>query len=86
LPRKADIAARLLQRIGYSADEAAASMSFSRNFFLALVERRLMPPPRIVPGTNRQVWDVDELVVAFKALPHADEEHGSDMDSWADFQ
>ena len=87
LTRKAEISARLPLVLGYGADEAAASMGFSKNFFLSLVERGLMPQPRIVPGTERQVWDVDELRAAFKALPHAGEgERAAGADTWADFQ
>ena len=60
-------------------------MSFSKTFFLALVADGLMPQPRIVKG--RKVWDVDELVAAFKALPHAGEDQTVvQADTWADFQ
>jgi hypothetical protein len=87
LTRKADIVAHLPLVLGYGAVEAAASMGFSRNFFRDLVERGLMPQPRIVPGTERRVWDVDELRAAFKALPHAGEgEAAAGADTWADFQ
>lgn len=48
-----------------------------------------MPRPRVV-GTRR-IWDVDELDMAFKALPR---ENGDDdvafvdgkSDSWSDFE
>ena len=86
LTRKAEISARLPLVLGYGADEAAASMGFSRNFFLHLVDIGLMPRPRIIPGTNRKIWDVEELRTAFKALPHAGEDIAASADSWADFQ
>jgi hypothetical protein len=87
LTRKAEISARLPLVLGLGADQAAASMDFSRNFFLGLVERGLMPQPRIVPGTARQIWDVDQLRAAFKALPQAGErETAAGDDTWADFQ
>ena len=62
----------------------------SPSFFRKLVGSRIVPRPRIVGG--RRIWDVEELDLAFKALPR---EAGSgdvafvelnEKDSWADFE
>jgi hypothetical protein len=69
--------------------DAAVYLSISPSFFRKLVEAKVMPRPRIIGA--RRIWDVEELDLAFKALPR---EHGegdvafvSDekQDSWADF-
>jgi hypothetical protein len=64
---KAVIAARLPVRRGLDENEAAVYLSFSPAFFRKLVEKRLMPKPRLAYG--RRVWDIEELDLAFKALP-----------------
>jgi hypothetical protein len=70
--------------------EAAVYLSISPSFFRKLVERDAMPRPRIVG--SRRVWDVEELDLAFKALPReggdADVAFVTDArrDSWADFE
>ena len=85
---RASIAARLPVRRGLSEVEAAVYLSLSPSFFRRLVDQRIMPRPRVVGG--RRVWDVEELDVAFKALPRdggEDESFGnSSADSWADYQ
>jgi hypothetical protein len=60
--------------------EAAAAIGISASKFRALVDEKRMPSPRRLDGRN--IWDVDELRDAFKALPHADED--KEADSWAD--
>jgi predicted DNA-binding transcriptional regulator AlpA len=60
--------------------EAAAAIGISASKFRALVNERRMPSPRRLDGRN--IWDVDELRAAFKALPHQDEDN--EADSWAD--
>ena len=60
--------------------EAAAGIGVSASKFRTLVKDGRMPLPRRIDG--RTVWDVDELRVAFKALPHDNESQKAD--SWAD--
>ena len=66
--------------LGEVEDEAAICISASK--FLALVNDKRMPSPRRLDGRN--IWDVDELRAAFKALPHMDEDEKAD--SWADVE
>jgi hypothetical protein len=89
MPSKASIAVRLPVRRGLDENEAAVYLSLSPSFFRKLVGLGYMPRPRIVGG--RRIWDVDELDLAFKALPR----EGGDgdpifttggADSWADFE
>lgn len=89
-PRKSSIASRLPVRRGLDECEAAVYLSISPSFFRKLVKSRAMPRPRVV-GTRR-IWDVEELDMAFKALPREGGEadvafETSEMrDSWADFK
>jgi len=89
MPSKASIAGRLPVRRGLDESEAAVYLSLSPSFFRKLVEERRMPRPRIAGG--RRIWDVDELDLAFKALPREGGEaepifSTGDGDSWADFK
>jgi excisionase family DNA binding protein len=86
---KATIAGRLPVRRGLDENEAAVYLSLSPSFFRRLVHEKLMPRPRLAGG--RRIWDVDELDLAFRALPR----EGGDGeaifadgkgDSWADFK
>lgn len=85
---KASVAARLPVRRGLSEVEAAIYLSLSPSFFRRLVDQGSMPRPRIAGG--RRIWDVEELDVAFKALPREGGDEatfgGEGGDSWADFQ
>ena len=89
MPSKASIAGRLPVRRGFDENEAAVYLSLSPSFFRNLVSEGRMPRPRIVGG--RRIWDVDELDLAFKALPREAGE-GEPIfadgkgDSWADFK
>jgi hypothetical protein len=78
----------LLLRRGLSEVEAAIYLSLSPSFFRRLVDQGVMPRPRIAGA--RRVWDVEELDLAFKALPREGGEVGTfgaaGGDSWADFQ
>ena len=65
---------------GLGEAEAAAAIGVSATKFRMLVKDRRMPSPRHLDGRN--IWDVDELRAAFKALPHEGEREMSD--SWAD--
>jgi hypothetical protein len=67
MPSKALIAVRLPIRRGLDENEAAIYLSFSPSFFRKLVAEKRMPRPRLAQG--RRVWDVEELDLAFKALP-----------------
>jgi hypothetical protein len=60
--------------------EAAAAIGVSASKFRMPVKEARMPRPRRID--SRAVWDVDELLAAFKALPHEGESEGSD--TWAD--
>ena len=85
---KASIAGRLPVRRGLSEVEAAVYLSLSPSFFRRLVDQGSMPRPRVAGG--RRIWDVEELDVAFKALPREGGEEalfgGDGGDSWADYQ
>ena len=89
MPSKASIAGRLAVRRGLDENEAAVYLSLSPSFFRQLVERKLMPRPRLAGG--RRIWDVEELDLAFKALPREGGEAEpifveEQADSWADFK
>lgn len=85
---KPTIAKSLPIRRGLTETEAAVYLSLSPSFFRRLVERGIMPRPRL--AGVRRIWDVEELDAAFKALPR----EGSDeaifgaiaIDSWADYE
>ena len=64
-------------------------LSPSPSFFRKLVAEGRMPRPRVAGG--RRIWDVDELDLAFKALPREAGESNpifttGDGDTWADFK
>jgi hypothetical protein len=85
---KAHIASRLKVRRGLDEAEAAVYLSLSPSFFRKLVDTKVMPRPRIVG--QRRIWDVDELDLAFKALPREGGEEEplfeSQENSWAGFE
>ena len=60
--------------------EAATALGISASNFRRLIKEGRMPSPRRLDGRN--IWDVDELRAAFKAIPHAGESELAD--SWAD--
>jgi len=66
---------------GLGEAEAAAAIGISASKFRSLVAEKRMPSARRLDGRN--IWDVDELRAAFKALPHHDGEMEG-PDSWAD--
>ena len=72
---KAFIAGRLPVRRGLDESEAAVYLSFSPSFFRKLVTEGRMPRPRLAGG--RRVWDVEELDLAFKALPREGGDDGA---------
>ena len=87
---KTAIAARLPVRRGLDECEAAVYLSISPSFFRRLVGENVMPRPRLVG--RRRIWDIDELDLAFKALPREGGEadlivgETEKRDSWADFE
>jgi excisionase family DNA binding protein len=87
MPAKAAVAGRLPVRRGLDESEAAVYLSLSPSFFRKLVAEQRMPRPRIAGG--RRIWDVEELDLAFKALPREGGEaqaiFSDPSDSWADF-
>lgn len=72
--RKAEISRNLPVRRGLSEAEAAIYLSLSPSFFRRLVDQGVMPRPRIIGG--RRVWDIEELDLAFQALPREGGEDG----------
>ena len=89
MPSKASIAGRLPVRRGLDENEAAVYLSLSPSYFRKLVEQKAMPRPRLVG--NRRIWDLEELDLAFKALPREGGEGGPlivdhNDDTWADFK
>jgi excisionase family DNA binding protein len=87
MPAKAAVAGRLPVRRGLDESEAAVYLSLSPSFFRKLVAEQRMPRPRIAGG--RRIWDVEELDLAFKALPREGGEaeviFAEQTDSWSDF-
>jgi excisionase family DNA binding protein len=85
---KASVAGRLPVRRGLSEVEAAIYLSLSPSFFRRLVDQGVMPRPRVAGG--RRIWDVEELDLAFKALPREGGEEaqfgGEGGNSWTDYQ
>lgn len=85
---KQAISRHLPLRRGLSEVEAAIYLSISPSFFRRLVDQGVMPRPRVVG--SRRIWDVEELDVAFKALPREGGEDalfgGDGGNSWADYQ
>jgi excisionase family DNA binding protein len=85
---KATVAGRLPVRRGLDESEAAVYLSLSPSFFRKLVEQKLMPRPRV--AGNRRIWDVEELDLAFKALPREGGGDEAELDgqanSWDDFR
>lgn len=85
---KATVAGRLPVRRGLSVVEAAIYLSLSPSFFRRLVDQGIMPRPRVAGG--RRIWDVEELDLAFKALPREGGEEaqfgGEGGNSWTDYQ
>lgn len=63
-----DLAAPPLPRIGYSRTEAAEIIGIGVDLFDRAVEAGKLPRPRMIG--SRLVWDIGELVAAFRELPH----------------
>ena len=78
--KRSDIMPFLPVVFGLGETEAAAAIGVSASKFRTLVKDKRMPSPRRLDSRN--IWDVDELRAAFKALPHDGEKEISD--AWAD--
>jgi hypothetical protein len=65
---------------GLPEPEAAVSLGISVSKFRELVAAWVMPTARVVGG--KLVYDVDELRLAFKGMPHQGSE--TEVDTWAD--
>ncbi len=86
---KSTVSSKLPVRRGLGESEAAIYLSLSASFFRNLVKRGVMPPPRLIG--KRRVWDVEELDIAFRALPHetsglAPDQSGFGNGSWTDYE
>ncbi len=86
---KVIIASRLPVRRGLDENEAAVYLSLSPSFFRKLVADGRMPRPRLADG--RRIFDIEELDMAFKALPREGGQTApifvsKNRDSWADYQ
>jgi hypothetical protein len=78
--KRSDMMSFLPVVFGLGEAEAAAAIGVSATKFRILVKDKRMPSPRRLDGRN--LWDVDELRAAFKALPHEGEKEINN--SWAD--
>ena len=65
--KRAQVLPENLPPIGISREQAAAFIGVSSSTFDKAIGKS-MPNPRELGG--RLIWDVDELVQAFKKLPH----------------
>lgn len=68
MPRAAAILPPSLPPVGVNREQAAALIGVSATLFDRMISDGLMPDSRVVYG--RRVWDVAEVVEAFRALPH----------------
>lgn len=57
-----------LPRLGFSRAEAAEIIGVGTDLFDRAVAAGTMPQPRQLG--SRMIWDIDELVRAFRELPH----------------
>ena len=73
---------RPIPRRGLSRVEAAAYIGVSPGKFDELVRDGRMPAPKRIDG--RKVWDIQNLDVAFDALPSENETSGGS--TWDDFR
>jgi hypothetical protein len=60
-----------LPPVGVTREQAAALIGVSATLFDRLIADGMMPDARIIYG--RRVWDVGEVIEAFRALPHRSE-------------
>ena len=75
LPRT--LAPRLIGR-----EQAAAYVNVSPNTFDDMVEKGIMPKPRLLGVGRRKAWDLRDLDVSVDALPHDGEELAGTDEGW----
>ena len=80
MPRQTALPPSLPPRL-IAREASAAYVCLSPNTFDNLVERGLMPKPRIL-GDKRRAWDVRELDAAADALPHEGDMAAKADDGW----
>lgn len=83
MPKQAALPPTLAPRL-VGREAAAAYACVSPNTLDSLVERGVMPRPRLIPGTTRKAWDLRDLDAAIDALPHDGEDMGSPDEGWDD--
>ncbi len=81
MPRHTALPATLPPRL-IGREAAAAYASVSASFFDVLVERGVMPAPKLI-GDKRRAWDVRALDLAIDRLP-VDGDAAQADDTWAD--
>lgn len=67
--RAAELLPMSLPPLGINREQAAAMIGVGSTTFDQMVADGRMPQPRM-PSRERFVWDVEELVEAFRRLPH----------------
>jgi hypothetical protein len=67
-PSLPDLIAPALPRLGYTRAEAAEIVGVGTDLFDRAVAAGTMPAPRQLG--SRLLWDIDELIRAFRELPH----------------
>lgn len=73
---RSEILPSSLPPIGISREQAAALVGISASLYDKCVDAGTMPGPRMIFG--RLVYDVEEVIRAFRALPHRS--GGSNLD------
>jgi hypothetical protein len=81
MPKQAALPPTLPPRL-VGREAAAAYVCVSPNTFDELIERRVMPKPRLIVGTTRKAWDLRDLDAAVDALPHEGEELAAADEGW----
>ena len=81
MPRHTALPATLPPRL-IGREAAAAYCAVSASFFDQLVDKGLMPAPKLI-GDRRRAWDVRALDLAIDRLPIDGEASQAD-DTWAD--
>jgi predicted DNA-binding transcriptional regulator AlpA len=80
MPKQAALPPTLPPRL-IAREAAAAYVCVSPNTFDEMIQRKLMPKPRIL-GDKRRAWDVRELDAAADALPHDGGELAASDEGW----
>lgn len=69
--KRGEILPASLPPVGINREQAAALIGISSSLFDRLVRDHRMPDARAIEG--RLVWDVAEVIDAFRSLPHRSE-------------